>query len=323
MEDREAGAELVGEAEQVELLAEPAVVAPLRLLDPVQVGLEALLRRPGGAVDALQLLVLLVTAPVGGGAAHQPERRDALGGGQVRAAAEVLPGQRPVALEVVVDRQAALADLDARTLGGVTCGGLEADELELVRLVGQLVACVVVGDLAAVELLALLDDLAHPRLDGLQVVRGERLRHVEVVVEAVGDRRPDAELRLREQLLHGLGHDVGGGVPQDVEAVGRVDGDRLDGVAVAQLVGEVAELAADAGGDDVRLVGEQLPGLGSRVDRSIHRTGPRRRSGTRHTSFSTTRPTNGAFCLRPPYGRVRGGPRPPSRRARRRARRRP
>ena len=42
-----------------------------------------------------------------------------LGGRQVRAAAQVLPGQRPVALEVVVDGQLAAADLDVGTLGGV------------------------------------------------------------------------------------------------------------------------------------------------------------------------------------------------------------
>ena len=120
VEDGQAGADLVGEAEQVELATEPAVVAPLGLLDPVQVLLERLLGLPGGAVDPLQLLVLLVAAPVRRGAPHQLERRDPLGGRQVRAAAQVLPGQRPVALEVVVDGQLAGADLDARALGGAS-----------------------------------------------------------------------------------------------------------------------------------------------------------------------------------------------------------
>ena len=64
VEDRQAGADLVGEAEQVEVAAELAVVAALGLLDPVQVLLERLLGLPGGAVDALELLVLLVAAPV-------------------------------------------------------------------------------------------------------------------------------------------------------------------------------------------------------------------------------------------------------------------
>ena len=53
------GAELVGEAREVELGAELAVVALLGLGEPVEVGLELVLGRPRGAVDALQLRVLL------------------------------------------------------------------------------------------------------------------------------------------------------------------------------------------------------------------------------------------------------------------------
>jgi hypothetical protein len=117
VEHDQAGADLVGEAEQVELAAELAVVAALGLLDAVQVRVERLLGLPGGAVDALQLLVLLVTAPVRGRGPHQLEGGDALGGGQVRAAAQVLPHHRAVTLEVVVDRQAAGTDLDRGALG--------------------------------------------------------------------------------------------------------------------------------------------------------------------------------------------------------------
>ena len=79
--------------------------------------------------------------------AHQLERRDPLGGGQVRAAAQVAPGDLAVAVEVVVDGQLAGADLDVRALGrglGVA-GALEPDQLELVRLVLELVERVGVG----------------------------------------------------------------------------------------------------------------------------------------------------------------------------------
>ena len=104
------------EVEEVELDAEPAVVAPLRLLDALEVRVEVLLVVEGGAVDARQLLVLLVAAPVRAGEAGQLQRLDRLRVLEVRAAAEV--GE--VALRV----QADLA------LGGV-------DELELVRLVAE------------------------------------------------------------------------------------------------------------------------------------------------------------------------------------------
>ncbi len=51
-------------------------------------------------------------------------------------------------------------------------------------------------------------------------------RHVEVVVEAVGDGWSDAEFGLGEELLHGLGQHVGGGVADDAAAVVGVGGDR-------------------------------------------------------------------------------------------------
>ena len=157
----------------------------------------ASLRLPGGAVDALQLLVLLVAAPVRRGRAHQLERRDPLGGRQVRPAAEVLPRQRAVAPEVVVDGELGAADLGRRRprLRRSALGALEADQLELVRLgreLGSRASSSVTGRRR--EPLALLDDLAHPRLDLLEVLGVERLLDVEVVVEAVGDRRADAEL---------------------------------------------------------------------------------------------------------------------------------
>ena len=73
VEDGEARADLVREAEQVELDAELAVIALGGLLEAVQVLLEVRLRRPRGAVDALELRALLVAAPVGAGDPHELE----------------------------------------------------------------------------------------------------------------------------------------------------------------------------------------------------------------------------------------------------------
>ena len=66
----EAAADLLGEGEQVELGAELAVVALGGLLEAVLVRAQLVLGRPRGAVDALQLRVLLRAAPVGGGDAR-------------------------------------------------------------------------------------------------------------------------------------------------------------------------------------------------------------------------------------------------------------
>ena len=85
----ETGADLLVDREEVELAAEPAVVAPLGLLQPRQVGVELLLRRPGRAVDALQHRPLLVAAPVGAGDGEQLEGADLARAGDVRAAAEI------------------------------------------------------------------------------------------------------------------------------------------------------------------------------------------------------------------------------------------
>src|SRR3989344_5493168 len=59
--------------EQVELLADPAMVTLLGLLDALDIGGQLLLVGPGSAVDALQLLVLRVATPVRTGNAGQFE----------------------------------------------------------------------------------------------------------------------------------------------------------------------------------------------------------------------------------------------------------
>src|SRR5690606_25075328 len=161
VEDGEAGADLLRDGEQVQLAAQLAVVALLGLGEELQVRLQLVLGRPGGAVDALELLVLLAAAPVRGGVPHQLERRDVPGGGQVGTAAEVLPAQLAgPGVQVVVDRQLARADLDVGAVV-VRGGALEADQLQLVRLAGELLAGLVVGDDAAGEALAALLDLLH------------------------------------------------------------------------------------------------------------------------------------------------------------------
>ena len=103
-------------------------------------------------------------------------------------------------------------------------------------------ARLVVGDDAAGEGLALGDDRRHPLLEPLEVLRGERGLDAEVVVEAVRDRRPDAEPRVGEQLLHRLGEHVRARVPQHREALGRVDRHRLDRVAVLGHPGQVVQV---------------------------------------------------------------------------------
>ena len=76
------------------------------------------------------------------------------------------------------------------------------------------------------------DALAHALLDRHEVVGRERARQLEVVVEAILDRRTDAELRSRKQVKDRLGHDVRRRVAHRVELV--------LGTGVQQLLGRAA-----------------------------------------------------------------------------------
>jgi hypothetical protein len=67
MPEDEAGAGELLNAEEVELLAEQAVVALGCFFEAREVGVEVLLREEGGAVDALELGILFVAEPVGAG----------------------------------------------------------------------------------------------------------------------------------------------------------------------------------------------------------------------------------------------------------------
>ena len=93
----EAGSGYLLDGEEVELLAEDAVVAGLDLFEALEVGFEVLGVEEGGAVDALELLVLFVAEPVGSGDGGDFEGFDAACGGDVGAAAEV--GEGTVAVE--------------------------------------------------------------------------------------------------------------------------------------------------------------------------------------------------------------------------------
>ena len=69
------------------------------------------------------------------------------------------------------------------------------------------------GQLEAFQLQFLLADLAHLRFQLLQLVLGKGLGGVKIVIEAIVNRRADGQLYLGMQTLHGLGQDVGAGVP--------------------------------------------------------------------------------------------------------------
>jgi hypothetical protein len=104
-------------------------------------------------------------------------------------------------------------------------------------------------------------------LDARQVVLGDRLGEVEVVVEAVLDRRADRDLHARVEAPHRLGEEMRGRVAQDVERVGigrvprRQDLDRLP---VAERKPQILRRAVRL--DQHRLLGELRPDRPGRVE---------------------------------------------------------
>ncbi len=209
---------------------------------------EVLLVEEGGAVDAGQLGLRRVPAPVGAGEREELHRLDRRRVLEVGPAAEV--GE--VALAVEGDRP----------VGGV-------DELDLVGLPLGLeeTAGLVAIDVEALPGSALGDLPADLLLEPLQVVLVDRLGELEVVVEAVLDRRPDRDLRPRIEAAGRLGEQVSGRVAQHREGVRVVPVARrqdLDRGPVGQRQPEVLHPPVEP--HEHRLLGELRPDRARRVE---------------------------------------------------------
>ena len=216
------------------------MVARAGLLEPLQVLLQLLLGVEGGAVDAREHLPRGVAAPVRARDAEQLERLDALGGGRVRAAAEV--GERAVGVERDrLDPVVAHEVLDQLDLVVLP---LAHEPLE--RRAGRHVL--------ALEDLVGLHVLAHLGLDRLEVVLGDvhALGELEVVVEAVVDRRPDRDLGPGIEVQDRGGQHVRRVVPDQLQRLGIPARDdrhpRRGAVARRQRSCEITHLAVDLHG---------------------------------------------------------------------------
>ena len=217
------------EVVEVHLAAELAMVALLRFLDLLQVGGELRLGGKGGAVNALQLRVLRVAAPVGAGELGELEGlADAAGGGHVRATAQVHPFALGVDFQVLTGRDR-IDQLDLEQLA------LRAKEvLRLVaapHLFGE-------GSIAG-------DDLGHPLLDPRQVLRQERLGLGEIVEEAILDHRADRHLGARPELLDCLRQHVRAIMPDELERLGIGARHELDRGIGVDRIGKIAQYAVE------------------------------------------------------------------------------
>jgi hypothetical protein len=222
---------LAAQHEEPQLRTEAAMVAGPGLLDPGQVLLELGPREEGRAIDAGEHLARLVAAPVGPGDRAQPERLDSSGGWSVRATAEISEGA------VSVERDG----LDALVANKIL------DQLDLVGLLlgAEALQGLLDGDVGALEGLIGGDVRCHRLLDPLEIVLGgpKALWELEVVVEALRDRRPDRYLRPRPELRDRRGEDVGAVVANELQRLGAFRGQDLDPAPVGKRRGEISHLA--------------------------------------------------------------------------------
>ena len=206
------------------------MVAALGLFEPVQVVLQVLRTEERGAVDALQLLVVLVALPIRAGDRKQLECLDLGCVRDVWAAAEIdeMRTQRVFAEDVA---------------------GALGDEFALHPGVAVLLKTLFLfGVDALVGEMALLN-LPHPGFDLFEILGRERGGAVEIVIEAVLDRRADAQLRLGIQLQHGRGEQVGGGVAIDFERFRVLGGENLQRGVLLEGPGQIVEAAIHFGHD--------------------------------------------------------------------------
>src|SRR5262245_42306020 len=162
--------------EQVQLAAQHTMIPLTRFFQLVQILLQHLLRRPGGAVDALQHLLMLIASPISPCYLEQLDSIDAARGMDMRSDAQVdevplLVATKDVALEFV-------------------------EELDLIvfSTLPEVVPHLPPRPLHALDGVVSGDDLAHLGLDTLQILRRERLWAVEVVVETIVDGGANGDL---------------------------------------------------------------------------------------------------------------------------------
>ena len=192
---------LVAEGEETHILAQLSVVTALCFLDAGEVFLKLGLVGECGAVDTGEHLVLLAASPVRACHRGELERLDRGGIGDVRACAEVY--------EVALLKEGKLLVL-----------GKIVDELYLVGLAALFHQsdCLGAGEGEALQLQIFLGDLLHFGFQSGELLLGEGVVAVEVIVEAVLDRGTDGKLRVGIEALDCLCENVRCGVAQGVSA---------------------------------------------------------------------------------------------------------
>ena len=95
--------------------------------------------------------------------------------------------------------------------------GYFARNFDLVRVASKALDRLFARDTLAGHHVIGRDDFVHTRLESRQIAGRERRAPIEVVIEAVFDRRADGGFRFGEKILHRVGEDMRGRMPQGIE----------------------------------------------------------------------------------------------------------
>ena len=235
---RQAGAHVVVEREKLQLLAELAMVALLRLLEHREILVHLRLVLERRAVDALELRVFLVALVVGARDVRELERAD------VPRAHDVRPGAQIEEVAIAEERDF-LALGDVREIADFEFARIprplaEPAEAPAFRQRHRLRA----RHRRALEDVVRLDLLFHLLLDAREVLRRDAVLQIHVVVKAILHRRPRGKLRLRPDAEDGRGEHMRRAVAQPLNVGHLVS--LLDGLAFVGHNKRAAKLGARA-----------------------------------------------------------------------------
>jgi hypothetical protein len=215
--------------EQIQRLADAAMIALFGLFEALEIEIQRLPVRPGRAVDALQLPVARIAAPVGAGELGQLEGPQKADVGYVWPATHVDVVFMDIQRNVLIRRDR-LENLDLVGLAPL----LEHPDRFITRN-GFTDHIVTVGR-----------KLEHARLDALQVLGRKRPHVIDVVVEPILHHRPDGHLGIGVELLDGLTEQMGAGGAHHVDT-GRIPvGNDLDACVLLDRHAQIDLAAIDA-----------------------------------------------------------------------------
>src|SRR5690606_10852255 len=164
--------------EQIQALADFAMIALFGFFDSRDIGSQLLLVRPRSTVDTLQLLVLGIAAPIGAGNAGQLESLEKTGIGHVRATAHV-------------DIFFVIVQAHGFLIGHV----FDQAQLVILASLAKYLNHFITRRHFLDDIVLSSDQLAHALLDGRHIFWRKAALVGDVVIEAFIDDRPDHHLR--------------------------------------------------------------------------------------------------------------------------------